>query len=45
MEVVLIITYLSLVLGELLPKRLALSNAERIAAAVSPAMRTLLSFP
>jgi putative hemolysin len=39
--VVLVITYLSLVLGELVPKRMALSNAERIAAVVSPAMRTL----
>lgn len=39
--VVLVITYLSLVLGELVPKRLALSNPERIAAAVSPVMRAL----
>ena len=39
--VVLVITYLSLVLGELVPKRLALNNPERIAAAVSPAMRAL----
>ncbi len=36
--VVLLITYFSLVLGELVPKRLALSNAERIAAAVAGPM-------
>jgi len=30
--VVLIITYLSLIIGELVPKRLALNNPERIAA-------------
>jgi len=34
-------TYLSLVVGELTPKRIALNNAERIASAVAPAMRTL----
>jgi putative hemolysin len=39
--VVIIITYLSLVVGELVPKRLGLSNAERVATAVAPAMRTL----
>jgi putative hemolysin len=39
--VVLIITYLSLVIGELVPKRLALSNAERVAATVAPTMRNL----
>lgn len=33
------ITYLSVVLGELVPKRLALSRPEDIAAAVAPAMR------
>ncbi len=33
--VVLVITYLSLVLGELVPKRLALSRAERIAALIA----------
>ena len=38
-----IITYLSLVIGELVPKRLAMSNAERIACAVSPPMRFLSS--
>lgn len=39
--VVLVITYLSLVLGELVPKRLALLNAERIAMAVAGPMRGL----
>jgi putative hemolysin len=39
--VVLSITFLSLVLGELVPKRLALNNAEKIAVAVSPAMHAL----
>lgn len=37
--VVLVITFLSLVVGELVPKRLALSNAERIAALVARPMR------
>ncbi|MBD2176208.1 HlyC/CorC family transporter [Pseudanabaena sp. FACHB-1998] len=36
-----LITYLSLVVGELVPKRLAMSNAERIACAVAPPMRFL----
>jgi putative hemolysin len=36
-----LITYLSLVIGELVPKRLAMSNAERIACAVAPPMRFL----
>ncbi|MCY7331918.1 MAG: hemolysin family protein [Pseudanabaena sp. CAN_BIN31] len=36
-----IITYLSLVLGELVPKRLAMNNAEKIACAVAPSMRFL----
>ncbi len=35
------ITYLSLVLGELVPKRLAMNNAEKIACAVAPSMRFL----
>jgi putative hemolysin len=35
------ITYLSLVIGELLPKRIALSNAGRIASLVAPPMTTL----
>jgi putative hemolysin len=39
--VVLIITYLSLVLGELAPKRLALASPERIAALVAGPMRTM----
>ncbi|MGQ0600147.1 MAG: hemolysin family protein [Anaerolineales bacterium] len=39
--VVLLITYVSLVLGELLPKRLALNNPERIAAAMAAPMRFL----
>jgi putative hemolysin len=39
--VVLGITYLSLVVGELAPKRLALNNAERIASTVAPLMRIL----
>jgi len=34
-----LITYLSLVVGELVPKRLAMSNAEKIACAVAPTMR------
>lgn len=39
--VVLIITYLSLIIGELVPKNLALSNAEGIASALAPSMRGL----
>lgn len=35
------ITYLSLVVGELAPKQLALNNAERIASTVAPLMQTL----
>src|SRR4030067_1168052 len=38
------IAYLSLVLGELAPKRLALNNPERIAAAVAIPMRVLSRF-
>ena len=38
-----IITYLSLVVGELVPKRLAMSNAEQIACAVAPPM--IMDFP
>jgi putative hemolysin len=39
--VVLAITYLSLIIGELVPKQIALSNPERISARMAPAMRTL----
>ena len=39
--VVLATTYLSLVIGELVPKRLAIGNPERLASAVAPAMRRL----
>jgi putative hemolysin len=37
--VVTVITYFSLVLGELVPKRLALNDAERVAALVAPIMQ------
>ena len=39
--VVLLITYFSLVLGELIPKRLALSNPEQVASRVAHVMRTI----
>jgi putative hemolysin len=39
--IVTVITYLSLVAGELVPKQLALRNAERIACLVAPAMTVL----
>jgi putative hemolysin len=39
--VVILITYFSLVLGELVPKRLALNNAERVARAMSSFMQIL----
>jgi putative hemolysin len=39
--VVALITYLSLVIGELVPKRIALANPERIACRIAPAMRAL----
>lgn len=42
--VVLSITYLSLVFGELVPKRLALNNPEQIAAGVASLMRFLAKF-
>lgn len=42
--VVLAITYLSLVVGELVPKRLAMRNPERIAAVVSLPMTLLAQF-
>jgi putative hemolysin len=38
------ITYLSLVVGELVPKRLALQSAEAIAARLAPAMKRLATF-
>ena len=41
--VVTIITYLSLVIGELLPKRIALNNPEQIACAVAKPLRLLVS--
>ena len=37
--VVAVVTYLSIVVGELVPKRLALSNAEGLACTVAPLMR------
>lgn len=37
--VVALVSYLSLIVGELVPKRLALQNAEGIASAVAPVMR------
>jgi putative hemolysin len=39
--VVLLITYLSLIIGELVPKQLALQRTETAAAMVAPAMQTL----
>lgn len=42
--VVLVITYLSLVIGELIPKRIALSNPEKIASLISQPMNYLSSF-
>ncbi|WP_129155078.1 hemolysin family protein [Bosea sp. Tri-44] len=39
--VVVLITYLSLILGELVPKQIALRDAERVAARVAPAMVVL----
>lgn len=42
--VVVAITYLSVIFGELVPKRLALGNAERIASVFAPLMRTLDRF-
>ena len=39
--VVSVITYLSLVIGELVPKRIALNNPEKIALAVAPSMEML----
>jgi putative hemolysin len=42
--VVAVITYLSLIVGELVPKQLALRNAERIACFVAPAMTVIARF-
>lgn len=39
--VVLLITYVSLVIGELVPKRLALQSAERVASFIAPFMAFL----
>jgi putative hemolysin len=39
--VVLVITYLSLILGELAPKQIGLNNPEGIAASIAPVMRVL----
>jgi putative hemolysin len=39
--VVVVISYLSLILGELVPKRLALANPEMVASAMAPSMRLL----
>ena len=39
--VVLTITFLSLIIGELVPKQIALQHAERISAAFAPAIRSL----
>ena len=39
--VVVVITYLSLIVGELVPKRIALAAPERVASAVAPAMLVL----
>ncbi len=39
--VVVVVTYLSLIVGELVPKRLALSRPERIAALIAPPMQAL----
>lgn len=39
--VVAVITFLSVVIGELVPKRLALANPEQLACAMAPAMRWL----
>ena len=39
--VVILITYFTLILGELVPKRLALNNPERIATSLAAPMRTL----
>jgi putative hemolysin len=40
-SVVIVITYVSLIIGELVPKQLALRDAERIAARAAPTMATI----
>jgi putative hemolysin len=42
--VVVVITYLSLIIGELVPKQIALRDPERVAARVAPAMSLLARF-
>lgn len=42
--VVVAITYLSLIVGELVPKRIALSGPERLAVRVAPVMRAVAEF-
>lgn len=42
-SVIAVITYLSVIVGELVPKNIALRNAERIACMVAPAMTTFSS--
>ncbi len=42
--IVLVITYLSLVAGELVPKRIAMSDPERVASTLAPFMRSLARF-
>lgn len=43
MSVVIVITYLSLIVGELVPKQIALRDPERVAMRVAPAMSVLSS--
>jgi putative hemolysin len=40
--IVVLVTFLSLILGELVPKRIALNNAERLAAYVAPIMKAFV---
>jgi putative hemolysin len=42
--VVIVITYMSLIVGELVPKRIALGNPERIASLIAPTMQGLSRF-
>lgn len=39
--IVLVVTYLSIVIGELIPKRIGLSMSDKIAVAMAPAMKVL----